>query len=76
MTPIDAIRQVLNVLENKCAADHQAIVALRDAIDGAARRPWVGLTEEEQDACLDAGDYSGWRGVMNAVESKLREKNT
>jgi hypothetical protein len=39
-------------------------------------RPWVPLTEEEQDACLDAGDCGGWRGVLHAVEAKLKEKNS
>jgi hypothetical protein len=39
-------------------------------------RPWVGLTEEEQDACLDAGDCGGWRGVLHAAEAKLKEKNS
>ena len=38
-------------------------------------RPWVGLTKEEQDACLDAGDCGGWRGVLHAAEAKLKEKN-
>lgn len=39
-------------------------------------RPWVGLTEDEQDACLDAGDCGGWRGVLSAAEAKLKEKNS
>jgi hypothetical protein len=39
-------------------------------------RPWVGLTKEEQDECIDAGDCGGWRGVLSALEAKLKEKNT
>ena len=38
-------------------------------------RPWVGLTQEEQAECLDAGDCGGWRGVLSAAEAKLKEKN-
>jgi hypothetical protein len=40
-----------------------------------APRPWVGLTKEEQDECINAGDLSGWRGVLRAAEVKLKEKN-
>jgi hypothetical protein len=39
-------------------------------------RPWVPLTKEEQEECLDAGDCGGWRGVLHAAEAKLKEKNT
>ena len=39
-------------------------------------RPWVGLTKEEQEECINAGDLSGWRGVLSAAEVKLKEKNT
>jgi hypothetical protein len=38
-------------------------------------RPWVGLTKEEQEECINAGDLSGWRGVLSAAEVKLKEKN-
>jgi hypothetical protein len=40
-----------------------------------APRPWVGLTKEEQEECINAGDLSGWRGVLRAAEVKLKEKN-
>jgi len=39
-------------------------------------RPWVGLTKEEQEECINAGDLSGWRGVLRAAEVKLKEKNS
>jgi hypothetical protein len=39
-------------------------------------RQWVGLTQEEQDECIDAGDCGGWRGVIRAAEAKLKEKNS
>jgi hypothetical protein len=41
-----------------------------------APRPWIGLTKEEQEECINAGDLSGWRGVLSAAEVKLKEKNT
>ena len=34
------------------------------------------LTKEEQEECINAGDLSGWRGVLSAAEVKLKEKNT
>ena len=41
----------------------------------AAQRQWVGLTFEDQTECLSAGVDNGWRGVMEATEAKLKEKN-
>jgi len=40
-----------------------------------APRPWVGLTQEEQEFCLDSGS-DGWRGVLSTAEALLKEKNT
>jgi hypothetical protein len=39
-----------------------------------APRPWIGLTQEEQEFCLDSGT-DGWRGVLRTAEALLKEKN-
>lgn len=41
-----------------------------------AQRPWVGLTEEEKRQLFDREDYQGWLDYINAIEAKLKEKNT
>lgn len=49
------------------------------------QRTWVGLTDEERNYIWNTvgnsdahGDVDGWSGqdVMNAIEAKLKEKNT
>jgi len=42
----------------------------------AAQRPWIGLSPVDRGECLSAGDAHGWIGVMEATETKLKEKNT
>ena len=41
------------------------------------QRPWVGLTDDErlEVAGIDAADEWFWK-VVEAIEAKLREKNT
>jgi len=42
---------------------------------GAKKREWVGLTDDEFQACFDHAD--GTLGsLMYAIEAKLKEKNT
>ena len=47
--------------------------------DGKKKRPWVGLTDEEIDACWNnlfgPGNYNR-RNVYQAIEAALRSKNT
>ena len=40
------------------------------------QRTWVGLTDEEKRHLFDREDYSGWLDYINAIEAKLKEKNT
>lgn len=44
------------------------------AIERAAQRTWVGLTDEERDELLDT--YITAEGRARAIEAKLKEKNT
>ena len=43
-----------------------------------AQRPWVGLTDEEAfQICVDCGCLSeDWLTLLDAIEAKLKEKNT
>ena len=41
-----------------------------------AQRTWVGLTDEEKRQLFEREDYQGWLDYINAIEAKLKEKNT
>jgi hypothetical protein len=41
-----------------------------------AQRAWVGLTYEEQRELYKKHDMDGWGHFYNAIEAKLKEKNT
>jgi hypothetical protein len=40
------------------------------------QRPWVGLTDEEINACDPSEEYWGLHKIARAIEAKLKEKNT
>ena len=40
------------------------------------QRTWVGLTDEEKRQIFEREDYQGWLDYINAIEAKLRSKNT
>jgi hypothetical protein len=42
----------------------------------APQRTWVGLTYEEQRELYKKHDMDGWGHFYNAIEAKLKEKNT
>jgi hypothetical protein len=39
-------------------------------------RTWVGLTDEEQQQAYEQWQNDGWGVFYNAIEAKLKEKNT
>ncbi len=41
----------------------------------AAKRQWVGLTDEEKRQIFEREDYQGWLDYINAIEAKLKERN-
>jgi hypothetical protein len=48
---------------------------LEEAADALEKREWVGLTDDEFQACFDHAD--GTLGsLMYAIEAKLKERNT
>jgi len=62
---------------------HNEICALlRQAHDVLAltsyppQRTWVGLTDEEQQQAYEQWQNDGWGVFYNAIEAKLKEKNT
>ena len=40
------------------------------------QRTWVGLTDEEQQQAYEQWQNDGWGVFYNAIEAKLKEKNT
>ena len=40
------------------------------------KRPWVGLTDDEVYKIAFALEGEHWRKIANAIEAKLREKNS
>jgi len=53
--------------------------ALRVRADVVAQwpeRPWVGLTDEEQQQAYEQWQNDGWGVFYKAIETKLKEKNT
>ena len=40
------------------------------------QREWVGLTDEEQQQAYEQWQNEGWGVFYNAIEAKLKEKNT
>jgi hypothetical protein len=87
---IDAMKQALEALKSCSGVPHwpalqPSITAIRAAIEQAEKqepRQWVGLTEEEifkvENAVPDEviGDSNWCVYFANAIEAKLKEKNT
>ena len=76
---IEEARLIADSLTN---VKHQMIVVytIRDLCNRLekAQRPWVGLTDEERDSFWTADEMTGeeWRELFDAIEAKLKEKNT
>ena len=49
------------------------ITAIKEAL---AQRTWVGLTDDEQQQAYEQWQNDGWGVFYNAIETKLKEKNT
>jgi hypothetical protein len=49
-----------------------------DVIEALAqpKRTWVGLTDDEQQQAYEQWQNDGWGVFYNAIEAKLKEKNT
>jgi hypothetical protein len=62
--------------------DKEAITAIKEALAQPplpvqpVQRPWVGLTDDEVYKIAFALEGEHWRKVADAIEAKLKEKNT
>jgi len=55
-------------------AEIQQLHQVRLAQLEAQKREWVGLTNDERDECMN--DYYTEGAIVDAIEAKLKEKNT
>jgi hypothetical protein len=63
--------QVTSGLIRKGIEEHKINVELRAEIERLKQRPWVGLTDEEIEDCVEMSIQKTCR----AIEAKLKEKN-
>jgi hypothetical protein len=49
--------------------------ALEDDDTQVYKKPWVGLTEEEINACDPSEEFWGLHKIARAIEQRLKEKN-
>jgi hypothetical protein len=49
--------------------------ALEDDDTQVYKKPWVGLTDDEINACDPSEEFWGLHKIARAIEAKLREKN-
>jgi hypothetical protein len=50
--------------------------ALEETKAALAQRPWVGLTDDEVYKIAFALEGEHWRKIADAIEAKLKEKNS
>ena len=88
MTKDEALKLALEYIETnaherrhvrwaiKEALQIASIIACRDALDAQpVPRRWVGLTEDEINACDPSEECWGLHKIARAIEDKLKEKN-
>ena len=78
---VEAMKQALEALEKDSPWREETIASLRQAIEQAEKREWVGLTQKELDDLWDVHhDAYGYQlsadGYERAIEAKLKDKNT
>ena len=55
---------------------YQTQTTVNKAVDAMSKRTWVGLTDEEQQQAYEQWQNDGWGVFYDAIEAKLKEKNT
>ena len=80
MTDKELLQQALDALE-KHIYEYETIQAIKARLTQPEKQ-WVGLTDEERNACLVEADpcealleHEAWQ-LMVDIEAKLKEKNT
>jgi len=57
--------------------DYRAMyLKVRDELAKLQQRTWVGLTDDEQQQAYEQWQNDGWGVFYNAIETKLKEKNS
>jgi uncharacterized protein YajQ (UPF0234 family) len=77
-TAINKLKDIELELHRLKNALEMANKALDSMYNERAARPWVKLTDEEaMQICVDCGCMSeDWLVLLDAIEAKLKEKNT
>lgn len=80
MTDKEVMQMALTAFEvatTHFSKDRQEIQAAIKAL-AQPEKEWVGLTDEDKKAIYEQADIEGWhdRPLLEAVEAKLKEKNT
>ena len=60
----------MQILREELAESRREVAQLK------AQRQWAGLTDEEKRQIFEREDYQGWLDYINAIEAKLKERNT
>jgi len=79
---IKVCQETLQIIGDMVEAD--SVAYSRGYEDGMAAeaqvqktlKPWVGLTDEEQQQAYEQWQNEGWGVFYRAIEAKLKEKNT
>jgi hypothetical protein len=78
---IEAMKKALEALEEYQAKGapfmscDSAVVALRQAIEQAEKREWVGLTDDDIWEVYKKHDAMQYNAFARAIEQKIKEKN-
>ena len=72
---LNLIKQLIDADNEVYAKGYEDGMAAQAAVQKTLR-PWVGLTDEEQQQAYEQWQNDGWGVFYNAIEAKLKEKNT
>jgi hypothetical protein len=76
MTKDEALKLALDWLESgNFVYPTELRTAIKEALAQPVQRSWVGLTEEEINACDPSEEFWGLHKIARAIEAKLRELN-
>ena len=71
----EALKLALEYIETNAHERRHVRWAIKEALAQPAQRTWVGLTEEEINACDPSEECWGLHKIARAIEAKLKEKN-
>ena len=74
-TAVDMLKPAVDAAYQKGYADAMGWKT-QNHLEHLPQRTWVGLTDEEQQQAYEQWQNDGWGVFYNAIEAKLKEKNT